>query len=151
MEENGVRGFRDLIVWQKSMDFAEHVYAVQRTFPVEERFGSGDQSRRAVVSMPSNIAEGKGRGSAKDFANFLNLARGSLNEVMTQVESARRFGYLESDAELQAEAETIGKMLNSLMRNLRRSLLRSPAKPPASEPTNLLTNLPTYPPAHLTT
>jgi len=129
MDENGVRGFRDLIVWQKSMDFAEHIYAVQRMFPAEERFGLGDQLRRAVVSIPSNIAEGKGRGSAKDFANFLNLARGSLNEVMTQVELARRFGYLESDAELQTEAETIGKMLNSLMRNLRRLSSRPPANP----------------------
>jgi len=124
MGENSVRGFRDLIVWQKAMDFAERVYAIQREFPGEERFGLGDQLRRAVVSIPSNIAEGKGRGSAKDFANFLNLARGSLNEVMTQLELAKRLGYLESDAELQVEAETIGKMLNSLMRNL-----RSPSHP----------------------
>ena len=117
--EQQIRDFRDLLVWQKSMDFAERVYASLSGFPVEERFGLCDQLRRAVVSIPSNIAEGRGRDSAKDFAHFLHLAKGSLNEVMTQLELARRFGYLPECLELAAAADEIGKMLSSLIRRLR--------------------------------
>ena len=119
--EKAIRDFRDLVVWQRAMSFAEHVYAALSGFPVEERFGLSDQLRRAAVSIPSNIAEGRGRDSAKDFAHFLHLARGSLNEVMTQLELARRFGYLPECGELNAEAEEIGKMLSVLIRRLRPS------------------------------
>ena len=114
-----IRDFRDLVVWQKAMLFAEHVYTMLPCFPAEERFGLCDQLRRAVVSIPSNIAEGRGRDSAKDFAHFLHLAKGSLNEVMTQLELAFRFGYLSEYEKLSAEAEEIGKMLSSLIRRLR--------------------------------
>lgn len=116
-----IRDFRDLVVWQKAMLFAEHIYAVLPRFPVEERFGLCDQLRRAVVSIPSNTAEGRGRDSAKDFAHFLYLAKGSLNEVMTQLELAFRFGYLSEYERLNVEAEEIGKMLSSLIRRLRTS------------------------------
>ena len=114
-----IRDFRDLVVWQKAMLFAEHVYTMLPCFPAEERFGLCDQLRRAVVSIPSNIAEGRGRDSAKDFAHFLHLAKGALNEVMTQLELAFRFGYLSEYEKLSAEAEEIGKMLSSLIRRLR--------------------------------
>jgi len=116
-----VKSYRELIVWQKAMDFAEHVYAVQRTFPAEERFGLCDQLRRAVVSIPSNIAEGRGRDTAKDFSHFLTLARGSLNEVTTQLELAVRLGYQSSDGGLYEEAEEIRKMLNAMIQRLRQS------------------------------
>ena len=100
------------------MDFAEHVYKVQRNFPDSERFGLADQLRRAVVSIPSNIAEGHGRGTTKDFARFLTLAQGSLNEVSTQLELAHRFGYLPSETGLYEEATEIAKMLSSLIKSL---------------------------------
>ena len=114
-----VKSYRDLLVWQKAMDFAEHVYMVQKTFPAEERFGLCDQLRRAVVSIPSNIAEGRGRDSAKDFAHFLMIARGSLNEVATQLELAVRLGYMTSGGGLYDEAQEVRKMLNAMIRRLR--------------------------------
>jgi len=116
-----VKSYRDLIVWQKAMDFAVHVYAVLGTFPAEERFGLCDQLRRAVVSIPSNIAEGRGRDTTKDYSHFLTLARGSLNEVATQLELATRLGYLKPGIGLYEESEEIRKMLNAMIRRLRQS------------------------------
>ena len=116
-----VKSYRELIVWQKAMDFAEHVYRVQRRFPDEERYGLCDQLRRAAVSVPSNIAEGRGRDSARDYAHFLTLARGSLNEVMTQLELATRLGYMKPGSGLYEESKEIGKMLNTMIRHLKSS------------------------------
>ena len=115
-----IKSYRELKVWQKAMDFAEHVYRVQRRFPVEERYGLCDQLRRAVVSIPSNIAEGRGRDTAKDFSHFLTLARGSLNEVSTQLELAARLGYLDSGGDLYEESQEIRKMLNAMIERLRK-------------------------------
>ena len=81
MEESN---FKKLIVWQKAMDLVDEVYALQRGFPKSEIFGLGDQLRRAVVSIPSNIAEGNGRTSPKELVHFLSIARGSVYEVVTQ-------------------------------------------------------------------
>lgn len=114
-----MKSFRDLIVWQRAMSFAEHVYKIQRGFPAEERYGLCDQLRRAVVSVPSNIAEGHGRDTKKDYIRFLFLAKGSLNEVVTQLELACRLGYLPSGTGLYEESAEIGKMLNALIRKLR--------------------------------
>ena len=116
-----VKSYRDLIVWQKAMNFAEHVYRIQRKFPAEERYGLCDQLRRAVVSIPSNIAEGRGRDTAKDFSHFLTLARGSLNEVSTQLELAVRLGYLDSRSGLYEGAQEIRKMLNAMIQRLKQS------------------------------
>ena len=120
-----VKSFRDLLVWQKSMDFAEHVYRVQKKFPAEERFSLCDQLRRAVVSIPSNIAEGRGRDTARDFAHFLTVARGSLNEVTTQLELATRLGYMKPGSGLYEESIEIGKMLNTMIRRLKNSTINS--------------------------
>ena len=116
-----VKSYRDLLVWQKSMDFAEHVYRELRKFPQEERYALCDQLRRAVVSIPSNIAEGRGRDTSRDFAHFLTLARGSLNEVATQLELATRLGYMKSGTGLYEETEEIRKMLNAMIRRLRQN------------------------------
>ena len=113
-----VKSFRELEVWKKSMDFAEHVYRVVRVFPKEERYGLSDQLRRAAISIPSNIAEGRGRDSIRDFSHFLTMARGSLNEVSTQLELACRLGYLERGTGLYEEAQSIGKMLNAMISRL---------------------------------
>ena len=118
-EEKMIKSFRELEVWKKAMDFAVHVYEVQRTFPDMERYGLADQLRRAVVSIPSNIAEGRGRGSAKDFVRFLFQAQGSLNEVFTQLELAHRLGYLPKGTGLYDEATQIAKMLSAMIKRLR--------------------------------
>ena len=120
-----IKSYRELKVWQKAMDFAEHVYRVQRDFPASERYGLCDQLRRAVVSIPSNIAEGRGRGSAKDFSHFLTLARGSLNEVSTQLELAARLGYLDSGSGLYEESLEIRKMLNAMIERLKQPTTRT--------------------------
>ena len=85
-------GYRNLIVWQKAKTLVKLVYAEVKNFPVEERYALGDQIRRAVVTIPSNIAEGNGRTSNKDYAHFLSIARGSLYETLTQLEIAKDLG-----------------------------------------------------------
>jgi len=90
-----VRDYRDLIVWQKSMDLAENIYAVSALFPKSETYGLTSQIRRATVSVPSNIAEGQGRYSDPDFARFLSIANGSVKEIETQLLLAVRLNYLQ--------------------------------------------------------
>ena len=113
-----IKNYRELEVWQLAMTFVEDVYRALKTFPVEERYGICDQIRRAAVSIPSNIAEGFGRDTPKEFAHFLAIARGSLYETMTQLEIASRLGYLAPNSGLYPQAETIGKMLNSFRKRL---------------------------------
>src|SRR5438270_9252479 len=86
--------YRDLIAWQKSIDFVTEIYLVTKTFPKEEIYGLTSQLRRAAVSIPSNIAEGQARLSRLEFKNFLSHARGSLVEVETQLLISRNLGYL---------------------------------------------------------
>jgi four helix bundle protein len=115
-----VRSFRDLIVWQKSMDLAVQVYGATAKFPREEVFGLTSQMRRAGVSTPSNIAEGQARNSTGEFKHFLGIALGSLAELDTQVELSMRLQFLskpESEA-LTASCSEIGKMINGLQRSL---------------------------------
>ena len=113
-----IKSHRDLIVWQKAMDFVESVYAVTTRFPKEEKYALTSQLRRAVVSGPSNIAEGQGRRLAKEYLYFLANARGSLLEVDTQLEIAVRLGYTATDkfSELKNQLDEIARMLNGLMR-----------------------------------
>jgi four helix bundle protein len=118
---SSLRSFRDLKVWQKSMDLAEATYKATRAFPGEERFGLVSQMRRAAVSIPSNIAEGQSRNSTGEFTQFLGLAKGSLAELETQVELAKRLQFLntESHSNLLRAITEIGKMLNGLLTSLR--------------------------------
>lgn len=108
--------YRKLIVWQKSMQLSKQVYRLIERFPDTEKYALSDQVRRAVVSVPSNIAEGCGRNSNRDYAHFLSIARGSLYEVMTQLEMAKEFGYLESIDEVGSLAMEISRMLTTLMK-----------------------------------
>ena len=87
-----VRSHRDLLVWQKAMDLVDRVYDLAEGFPVREGFGLTSQITRAVVSVPSNIAEGQARSTSRDFANFLAIARGSLMETETLLTVAVRGG-----------------------------------------------------------
>jgi four helix bundle protein len=93
-----IRTFRDLIAWQKAMLLCNCVYALSASFPDSERFGLTSQIRRAVVSIPSNIAEGYGRRRKQDYLRFLDIARGSLFEVETQLELAEQLGFAGPDA-----------------------------------------------------
>ena len=108
--------YRNLIVWQKSMQFSRQVYRLIERFPAAEKYALSDQVRRAVVSVPSNIAEGCGRASNRDYAHFLSIARGSLYETMTQLEMAKELGYLETIDEVETLAAEISRMLTTLMK-----------------------------------
>ena len=109
--------FKDLIVWQKAMALVKAVYALAKTFPADERYALTDQLRRAVVSIPSNIAEGNGRASNADYAHFLAIARGSLYETMTQLQVAIDLGYIQGlTPELESLLSEIGRMLGSMLK-----------------------------------
>ena len=108
--------YRNLIVWQKAMQFSKRVYQLLAQFPATEKFALSDQVRRAAVSVPSNIAEGCGRASNRDYAHFLSIARGSLYETMTQLELAQSLGYIESIDEVEVLASEISRMLTTLMK-----------------------------------
>jgi four helix bundle protein len=108
--------YRSLIVWQKAMQFAKIVYAVVDTFPPAEKYALSDQIRRAVVSIPSNIAEGCGRTTNRDYAHFLSIARGSLYETMTQLELAESIGYIDTIDEIESVAAEISRMLTTLIK-----------------------------------
>ena len=115
--------FEELQVWQKAVEFADRVYGVTRGFPNDERFGLTSQMRRAAVSVSSNIAEGSGRSSDKDFAHFVEIAYSSLMEVVSQTQVAVRQSFLEPQTrnELYERAEELARMLSGL----RSSLLRA--------------------------
>ena len=117
-----VESYRDLIVWQKSMDVVEEVYNVAKGFPAYERYGLWSQITRAAVSIPANIAEGSRRGSQRDFAHFVAIARGSLGEVETLLMLAVRLRYVtdRTASALLSDLTEISKML----RALRTTLLR---------------------------
>tara|TARA_R100000027_G_scaffold64353_1_gene57751 strand:+ start:13250 stop:13612 length:363 start_codon:yes stop_codon:yes gene_type:complete len=115
-----VKSFKELIVWQKAMDLSEEVYRLSQVFPNHELYALTNQIRRAVVSVPSNIAEGQARSSTADFRQYLSIARGSLAEVETQLLLAIRFNYLSETDTTQAFdliAQT-GKMLNTLRKRV---------------------------------
>jgi four helix bundle protein len=119
----GVRNFRELIAWQKAMDLVEMVYRATELFPAKEIFGLTTQLRRAAVSVPSNIAEGQGRITTKDFLHFLSISRGSLQEVQTQFEIARRLAYIteETNLDLVEQSTQVARLLNGLSRSLQSS------------------------------
>jgi four helix bundle protein len=121
-----VKSYGDLIVWQKAMDLVERIYRVSQGFPREELYGLTNQLRRAVVSIPSNIAEGQGRSTTRDFLRYLAMARGSLMEVETQVWIAGRLQYVATPEleEILILTSEIGKMLTGLIRTLSDRLQR---------------------------
>jgi len=111
-----MRGHRDLVAWQKGMQLVKEIYRVTHDFPRDEIYGLTAQLRRAAVSVPSNLAEGHGRNSRKEFHQFVGHARGSLLEVETQIEIARDLGYLppQPAADLLERASEVGRVLNGL-------------------------------------
>lgn len=92
-----MNNYKDLILWQKSVDLAVIIYDVTKNFPKEEQYGLISQIRRSAVSIPSNLAEGAGRNTTKDFNNFLGISHGSSCELDTQLIIANRIGFLNND------------------------------------------------------
>ncbi len=120
MEANKIQSYRDLIVWQKAMNLVVLVYQLTDKYPKSEIYGLVSQSRRCAVSIPSNIAEGRLRGTRKDFRQFLIIAFASGAELETQLEIARRLKYiLETDYSKATMLLTeVMKMLNAMIINL---------------------------------
>lgn len=115
-----VKSYKDLEVWQKSMDLTVEIYRLVKLLPKIEIYALSDQMRRAVVSIPSNIAEGYGRNSTKEFIQFLTIARGSQLELETQLQICLRLEYF-SDDEIDLVLHLcteINKMLNVLIKKL---------------------------------
>ena len=112
--------YQDLRVWQKSIEFVTDIYKSTQHFPKTEMYGLVTQLRRAAVSVSSNIAEGQGRTTKKDFHRFLGQARGSLLEIETQLIVSANLGYIAADERktLMAEAAAVKAMLNGLMESL---------------------------------
>lgn len=120
MKKTGIQTYRDLIVWQKSKQLVTTVYELTKDFPSSEIYGLTSQIRRSSISVPSNIAEGYGRKSNQDFARFLQISKGSLFELQTQMEIAKNLAYLKQ-TDLNSFNESsleIEKMLGSLISKL---------------------------------
>ena len=110
--------YRDLIIWQKGMALAKVLYGATRNFPKEEQFGLVSQIRRAVVSIPSNIAEGQARKSKKEFIHFLYIAKGSLAELDTQCTLSCDLGYTTED-DYHAILENIAELQRMIYATIR--------------------------------
>ncbi len=116
-----LKSYRDLMVWQKAMELTLEIYRFSSSFPRTVIYGLTSQLRRAGVSVPSNIAEGYGRGSRKEYVQFLCISQGSLKELETQLILAQRLNYgskMASDSILELSDE-VGRMLGSLIRSLK--------------------------------
>ena len=113
-----MRPHYSLDVWNRSIELAEAIYRLTAGFPREEEYGLKSQLRRAAISIPSNIAEGAARQTKKEFLRFLYIAAGSASEIDTQLEIARRLGYIHatSQAELGKALEKVSKMVSGLIR-----------------------------------
>jgi four helix bundle protein len=116
---NAIRTFRDLIAWQLGMRLAKAIYQVTRRMPKEEMFGLTSQMRRAATSIPSNIAEGYGRGTTKDYLKHLRTSRGSLAELSTQYELSIELEMLQSNDRLWALLEETDRVLQGLIRSIK--------------------------------
>ncbi|MEI6085462.1 MAG: four helix bundle protein [Verrucomicrobiota bacterium] len=116
-----MKSYKELEVWQQAVELTVAMYRATAKFPAEEKFGLVSQLRRAASSVPANIAEGWGRGSTKEYIQFLLIARGSLMEVETHLIIAARLDYLDRPRldQLQSDIQRIGMMLNGLIQSLR--------------------------------
>ena len=115
-----IDSYRDLVVWQRSMDLVVQCYRISGHFPASEMYGLTGQIRRAAVSIPANIAEGHGRDSTGSFVQFLRVSQGSIKELETHLILAARLGFIDEEActRLLTEADEIGRMMRNLIRRL---------------------------------
>jgi four helix bundle protein len=112
--------YEKLETWQEAIVFAELIYSATRRFPNDERFGLTNQMRRAAVSISSNLAEGSSRNSRNDFARFVEMATGSVFEIVSQASIAQKQGFLSDDdfKNIYKSSEKLGRMLSGLRRSL---------------------------------
>ncbi len=112
--------YQDLVVWQKSMELVKQTYALIKNLPAEEKYALCDQIRRSAVSIPANIAEGYGRDTTKDYVHFLNIARGSKNELETHLQICVMLQYLSKEDvdSLMNLSDEIGRMLSAMIKKL---------------------------------
>ncbi|MEE9406501.1 MAG: four helix bundle protein [Polaribacter sp.] len=115
---SNIKSYKELIVWQKSMRLVALIYDLTKTFPYDERFGLTSQMRRCAVSVPSNIAEGWGRMSRKNYIQFLRISRGSLYELETQLLITKELKYSNNSEVIESLIVEVSKMLNSLIKKL---------------------------------
>jgi len=120
-----VESYKDLQVWQKSMELVKRIYRLTQHFPKEELYGLTSQLRRSAVSIPSNLAEGSSKRSTKEFMRFINISYGSLCELETQILIACDLEYIESQTKNECceKISEIGRMLNGLLRALNKKLI----------------------------
>ncbi|MBN1924828.1 MAG: four helix bundle protein [Prolixibacteraceae bacterium] len=116
-----MNSFREIKVWQKSMDFVTKLYKTTRIFPQEELYGLTSQLRRSAISIPSNIAEGFGRKSPAEFKRFLQISKGSLFELQTQIEISKNLNFLEQKkyVELYNDLKEIEAMLTAFIKSIK--------------------------------
>lgn len=116
-----MKTFRELIVWQKSMNFVTEIYKITKYFPEDEKYGITSQIRRSAISIPSNIAEGYGRAGLNDYLRFLNISIASLFELQTQLEISFNLNYVNKlkFSKLFELSREIERMLSSLIRKLK--------------------------------
>jgi four helix bundle protein len=119
-----IRSFKELIVWQRSIDLIDDIYRLTHRFPKSEMYGLSSQFQRAAVSVAANIAEGNGRDSTKEYIHHLSFSLGSLAEVETYLVVCVRLGYASQPAvaPIESKADEIGRMLRSLQKALRNKL-----------------------------
>lgn len=122
-----MHNYKELKIWQKSMDLVENVFQLIANFPDSEKYGLIDQIKRSSISVPSNIAEGAGRNSNKDFSRFLSISRGSLNELNTQLIISLRLNFIENDKlnKLENEINEIQKMIYKFNQGLETKINQS--------------------------
>ena len=121
-KDQDIRSHCKLEVWKQAMDLARLIYMATRDFPSEERFGLTAQLRRCAVSIPSNIAEGAGRGTRKEYIHFLHIARGSLCEIETQVTLAKHLGYLEDINAIESHTSRVFQLICGLISSLEKKI-----------------------------
>ena len=128
--ESGIKSHKDLNVWRLAMRLAKDIYRLVERFPAKEEYRLTSQLVRAAISIPANIAEGNSRGSRKDYAHFISIARGSAAELETLLQLARDVGLAPADSfsDVMEKTEEVGRMLNALRRSLTNpaSLVPSP-------------------------
>lgn len=127
-------GFTDLIAWQRAYELSLRTYDLTRVFPADERFGLTSQMRRASVSIPSNIAEGWGRGSRADYVRFLHHARGSAFELRTQLWLACDLGYCNIDNCAMNLIDEVERLMIGLIRSLDGGSMSESARPSSLPP-----------------
>lgn len=128
---NSIKSYKDLIVWQKSIDLVTDTYKLINQIPKVEEYSLSAQMRRSAVSIPSNIAEGTGRYYSKEYCRFLQISRGSLYELQTQITIAQNLGYITDFGlikQIETKAAEVERMLNKMIATLNNSNQSAPEK-----------------------